>query len=62
MNYINFAIIVDGEVAGNLTYPANLDSSTKIEAIYSSSPTFVRTEERIEEGLIWDGEGFTAPS
>lgn len=62
MEIINFAIIIDGEVAGNVTYPVNLPSASKLEAIYSSAPTFVRTDERIQEGSTWDGERFIAPS
>jgi hypothetical protein len=62
MELINFAIIIDGEVASNMTFPPQIPLAPKLEAIYSSSPIFVRTEERIEEGSIWDGERFIAPS
>jgi|688.fasta_scaffold787653_2 hypothetical protein len=61
MEIINFAIIIDGEVASNITFPSQLPMAEKLEAIYSSSPIFIRTEERIEEGLLWNGEGFVRP-
>jgi len=62
MAIINFAIIIDGEVAGNVTYPSEAPSADKLEAIYSSAPTFVRTDSRMAEGLIYDGSTFTSPS
>jgi hypothetical protein len=62
MELINFAIIIDGEVASNMTFPPQIPMAPKLEAIYSSSPTFVRTEERIEEGSTWDGTTFTPPA
>lgn len=62
MTIINFAIIIDGEVAGNVTYPSEAYNADKMEAIYSSAPTFVRTEQRIDEGLIWNGTEFVTPS
>lgn len=61
MAIINFAIIIDGEVAGNLTCPATAPTADKLEAIYSSAPTFVRTENRIMEGSTYDGSTFTPP-
>lgn len=62
MNIINFAIIIDGEVAGNVTCPAEVPMASKMEAIYSSAPTFVRTEQRIQEGSTWNGISFTPPA
>lgn len=62
MAIINFAIIIDGEVAGNVTYPSEAPNADKLEAIYSSAPTFVRTDERMNEGLIYDGSTFTSPA
>lgn len=62
MAIINFAIIIDGEVAGNVTYPSEAPNADKLEAIYSSAPTFVRTDERMTEGLIYDGSTFTSPA
>lgn len=62
MSIINFAIIIDGEVAGNVTYPGTTANAEKLIAIYSSAPTFVRTDERIKEGLLWDGEKFVEPA
>ena len=61
MEIINFAIIIDGEVASNMTFPSHIPLAPKLEAIYSSSPIFVRTEERIEEGSLWNGTGFVKP-
>jgi hypothetical protein len=61
MAIINFAIIIDGEVASNMTFPSEIPMAEKLEAIYSSAPIFIRTEERIEEGLLWNGEGFVRP-
>lgn len=62
MAIINFAIIIDGEVASNMTFPSEIPMAEKLEAIYSSAPIFVRTAERIEEGVLWDGERFTKPA
>lgn len=62
MAIINFAIIIDGEVAGNVTYPSTMAGADKFDAIYSSAPTFVKTENRIEEGSTWDGKTFTPPA
>lgn len=62
MTLINFAIIIDGEVAGNVTYPSEAPNAEKMEAIYSSAPTFVRTEQRIDEGSTYDGSTFTPPA
>lgn len=62
MTIINFAIIIDGEVAGNVTYPSEAPNADKLEAIYLSAPTFVRTDSRMIEGSTYDGTGFTPPS
>lgn len=56
----NFALIVDGEVAGNHTVPVFL-ATEKLIAIFQSNPTIVETEEKIAEGSTWDGEIFTPP-
>lgn len=56
----NFALIVDGEVAGNhtvLVFPG----TAKLIAIFQSNPTIVETEEKITEGSTWDGQTFTPP-
>lgn len=62
MNIINFAIIIDGEVAGNFSYPADASNADKFVAIYSSAPTFIRTEQPIQEGSVWDGTNFVQPA
>jgi len=56
----NFALIVDGEVAGNHTVPVFLGTE-KIIAIFQSNPTIVETEDKITEGSTWDGQSFTPP-
>ena len=56
----NFALIIDGEVAGNYTVPS-FPGTEKLIAIFQSNPTIVETEEKIAEGSTWDGQDFTAP-
>ena len=55
-----FALIVDGEVAGNYTIPV-FPGSEKMIAIFQSNPTIVETEQHIQEGSTWDGQSFTPP-
>jgi hypothetical protein len=50
-----FAVVVDGEVAGNYCFR---EEDEKWVAIFSSNPTFIPVTEPIEEGLIWDGLKF----
>lgn len=50
-----FAVVVDGEVAGNYCFR---EEDEKWVAIFSSNPTFIPIEEPIEEGLTWDGSQF----
>ena len=56
----NFALIVDGEVAGNHAVPDFLGTE-KLIAIFQSNPTIVETQEKITEGSTWDGQNFTSP-
>lgn len=56
----NFALIVDGEVAGNYQVPVLLETEMMI-AIFQSNPTIVETEDRIQNGSTWDGQTFTPP-
>jgi hypothetical protein len=56
----NFALIIDGEVAGNFPIPVFVGTE-KIIAIFQSNPTIVETEDKIAEGSTWDGLSFTAP-
>jgi hypothetical protein len=65
----NFVLIVNNEVAGNyfIKTPENLDTGfnqamEKMIAILSSNPTIVQTEEKVEEGYIWDGQNFISPT
>ena len=51
-----FAIVVDGEVAGNYCFK---EEDEKWVAIFSSNPTVVPVDSPIVEGSIWDGKGFT---
>ena len=53
-----FALIVDGEVAGNLKLPTMLE---EMIAIFQSSPTIVEVEEEVEKYSTWDGQNFTPP-
>ena len=50
-----FAVVVDGEVAGNYCFR---ESDDKWVAIFSSNPKFIHTEMPIPEGAVWDGEHF----
>ncbi len=50
-----FAVVVDGEVAGNYCFK---EEDEKWVAIFSSNPIFIPVEEPIEEGLTWDGLDF----
>jgi hypothetical protein len=56
----NFALIVDGEVAGNYSIPI-IPQTEKAIAIFQSNPTIVETQEKIQEGSTWDGQAFTPP-
>ena len=56
----NFALIVDGEVAGDYQVPVLLETE-KMIAIFQSNPTIVETQDRIQDGSTWDGQAFTAP-
>jgi hypothetical protein len=60
----NFALIVDGEVASNFSFPSIDPLPETIEqliAIFKSSPTVIKTFEFIEPGSTWDGQNFIAP-
>jgi hypothetical protein len=60
----NFALIVDGEVANNFSFPLIDPLPESIEqliAIFKSSPTIIKTFEFIEPGSTWDGQTFTDP-
>jgi hypothetical protein len=52
-----FAIVVDGEVAGNYCFK---EEDEKWVAIFSSNPIVIPVENPVVEGSIWDGKGFTA--
>jgi hypothetical protein len=52
-----FAIVVDGEVAGNYCFK---EEDEKWVAIFSSNPTVVPVESPVIEGSTWDGESFTS--
>jgi hypothetical protein len=58
----HFAIVVDGEVAINVTYPDDMPHFEKHIAICRSGPTFIEVPEPIVEGSTWDGSTFTPPS
>ena len=61
----NFALIIDGEVAGNFSFPSMDPLPEGIEgliAIFKSSPTIVKAFEFIEPGSTWDGSEFTPPA
>jgi hypothetical protein len=60
----NFALIVDGEVASNFSFPSMDPLPETIEqliAIFKSSPTIIKTFEFIKPGSTWDGQNFTDP-
>jgi hypothetical protein len=57
-----FAVVVDGEVAMNLHFTDDIGPQAKmLNAIYSSNPTIIKTNEMIEKGSTWDGTSFTPP-
>ncbi len=61
----NFALIIDGEVASNFSFPSIEPLPEVIEgliAIFKSSPTIVKTLEFIEPGSMWDGSQFIPPT
>ena len=61
----NFALVVDGEVATNFSFPSMDPLPETIEgliAIFKSSPTIIKTFEFIEPGSTWDGSEFTPPA
>jgi hypothetical protein len=61
----NFALIIDGEVASNFSFPSLDPLPEQIEgliAIFKSSPTIVQTLEFIEPGSMWDGSKFIPPA
>jgi hypothetical protein len=63
----NFALVVDGEVADNFSFPAfaNGEMPLQIEkliAIFKSNPIIVEALEHIEPGSTWDGSEFTPPA
>ena len=63
----NFALIIDGEVAGNFAFPSipieNMpETILELIAIFKSSPTIVKAFEYIEPGSTWDGSEFTPPA
>lgn len=64
----NFALVIDGEVADNFSFPSFGPDMTvppiieKLIAIFKSNPIIVTTLEMIEPGSSWDGETFTPPT
>ena len=61
----NFALIIDGEVAGNFSFPSiepMPETISELIAIFKSSPTIVKAFEFIEPGSTWDGSEFTPPA
>jgi hypothetical protein len=60
----NFALIVDGEVASNFSFPSIdplPETIEQLSAIFKSSPTVIKTFEFIKPGSTWDGQTFTDP-
>jgi hypothetical protein len=64
----NFVLVVEGEVAGNFTLPDRsnapedvANSFEKMVAIFSSDPKIIVSDVPVEEGLLWNGEGFIKP-
>ena len=59
----NFALVIDGEVAENFSFPSFKSESMpemieKLIAIFKSNPTIIPTMEYIEPGHIWNGTEF----
>ena len=64
----HFIMVIDGEVAGTFPMPTlklpNGDphpAVVKLDAILSSDPKFIISEEPVEDGSTWDGKKFTPP-
>lgn len=62
MEPLKFAIVIDGEVAKNFSYPMDAPGAAMIDAILSSNPVFVKTTETPAEGSTYDGSTFTPPA
>ena len=63
----NFALVINGEVADNFSFPAFPDGQTpeiieKLIAIFKSNPVVVESLEYVEPGSSWDGATFTPPA
>lgn len=54
---VNIVMLVDGEVAGNISLDLNVAYYEKFYAILKSAPTFIE-HPRVDEGMLWDGEKF----
>lgn len=61
----HYILVVDGEVAGELPLARITDSQgnlhpaiEKLEAILSSDPKIIVSQEPVPEGLRWNGQGF----
>jgi hypothetical protein len=58
----HFIFVVDGEVAGEMPVPnIQSDAVDKLIAILSSDPKIIVSDVPVEEGLLWNGEGFVRP-
>lgn len=64
----HYIFVIDGEVVGELPLfripdkDGNIHPAIeKLEAILSSDPKIVVSDEPVEEGSTWDGNSFTPP-
>jgi hypothetical protein len=53
-----FAVVVDGEVAGNYCFK---EEDEKWVAIFSSNPVIIPVDIPVTEGSMWDGKEFSQP-
>lgn len=63
----NFALVIDGEVADNFSFPAFPEGQVpeiieKLIAIFKSDPKIVKALEWVEPGSSWDGSQFIPPA
>lgn len=64
-NYVKFALVVEGEVAGTVQYPTDLGNPTmeKLIAALKSDPKIVEVfDHNIKVGWSYDGTSFSAPA
>lgn len=64
MTLKTFAIVVEGDVAGTITFDdaSEMPNSPRIIAAFESNPTIIPASEEVKFGWTYDGEKFIAPT